>query len=138
MSFAVNQTFELWRSFMPGRKEIKNAVGTDLYSLEVYDPGFFHPFRPEKEFEKWAAVQVSDFDNLPPQIETMVLPSGLYAVFTYKGLQSNAAGIYNQIFLEWLPASGYVLDNRPHFALMGEKYKREDPDSEEEIWIPIQ
>ena len=34
MSFADNKTGELWRSFMPYRKEITNAVGSELYSLQ--------------------------------------------------------------------------------------------------------
>jgi len=29
------------------------------------------------------------------------------------------------------------LDNRPHFEVLGEKYKNGDPESEEEIWIPV-
>jgi AraC family transcriptional regulator len=29
------------------------------------------------------------------------------------------------------------VDLRPHFALMGAKYKMNDSTSEEEIWIPI-
>jgi AraC family transcriptional regulator len=33
--------------------------------------------------------------------------------------------------------SKYLLDNRPHFETLGEKYKNEDPSSEEEVWIPI-
>jgi AraC family transcriptional regulator len=33
--------------------------------------------------------------------------------------------------------SAFLLDDRPHFAVMGAKYKSEDPSSEEEIWIPI-
>ena len=31
----------------------------------------------------------------------------------------------------------YTLDDRPHFEILGEKYKNQDPDSEEELWIPI-
>ncbi len=53
------------------------------------------------------------------------------------GPASKGPETYRNIFETWLPASGYVLDNRPHFAVMGEKYRNEDPDSEEEIWIPI-
>jgi AraC family transcriptional regulator len=37
-----------------------------------------------------------------------------------------------------LPASEYVVDNRPHFEILGAQYKNNEPDSEEEIWIPIQ
>jgi AraC family transcriptional regulator len=29
------------------------------------------------------------------------------------------------------------MDNRPYFALMGEKYKGENPESEEDFWIPV-
>jgi AraC family transcriptional regulator len=36
-----------------------------------------------------------------------------------------------------LPNSNYHLDDRPHFEILGEKYKNADPGSEEEIWIPI-
>ena len=35
------------------------------------------------------------------------------------------------------PNSDYKPDDRPHFELLGAKYKNDDPDSEEEIWIPI-
>ena len=41
-------------------------------------------------------------------------------------------------FETWLPAYGFVLANRPHFEVLGAKYKNNDPASEEEIWIPIQ
>ena len=65
MSFAEIRTRELWQSFMPRRREIANAIGTDLYSIEVYPPNFFKAFDPEAQFEKWAAVEVSSFDDLP-------------------------------------------------------------------------
>jgi AraC family transcriptional regulator len=41
------------------------------------------------------------------------------------------------MFREWLPASGYELDDRPHFEILGERYKNNDPDSEEELWFPV-
>ncbi|TQE66329.1 GyrI-like domain-containing protein [Leptospira noguchii] len=43
----------------------------------------------------------------------------------------------HHIFQEWLPNSGYKLEHRPHFELLGSKYKNNDPTSEEEVWIPI-
>jgi AraC family transcriptional regulator len=69
-------------------------------------------------------------------METFVLSGGEYAVFDYKG-SSNDSSIFQYIFMNWLPNSGYNLDNRPHFEVLGEKYKNNDPTSEEEIWIPI-
>jgi len=136
MSFAHNKTGELWAGFIPRRKEIKNAVSTDLFSLQIYDKEYFTKFRPDREFEKWALVEVSSFDDIPVELESFSLQGGLYAVFYYKGLSSDSS-IFQYIFGTWLPNSDYVLDNRSHFEILGEKYKNNDPDSEEEIWIPI-
>lgn len=136
MSLANNKTKELWQSFMPRRKEIQNNIGTDLYSMQVYDPFYFNTFDPNNLFEKWATIEVTNFDTIPDEMETFTLSSGLYAVFFYKGLNTNTQ-IFQYIFETWLPNSEYVLDNRPHFEILGEKYKNNDPNSEEEIWIPI-
>lgn len=136
-SFTVNRTKELWQDFMPNRKEIKNNIGSELYSIEVYPESHFVNFNPNNEFEKWAGIEVTDFLSAPADMETLVIPTGLYAVFIHKGPASKGHQTYQYIFVDWLPKSEYLLDNRPHFAVMGEKYKHEDPTSEEEIWIPI-
>ncbi|PSK81140.1 hypothetical protein CLV93_111117 [Prolixibacter denitrificans] len=52
MSFADNQTGELWKSFMPRRREITNNVNQDLISMQVYPSGFFANFNPTTPFEK--------------------------------------------------------------------------------------
>jgi AraC family transcriptional regulator len=138
MSLVQNKTVDLWRNFMPRRGEIKNKVNTEFISMQVYDPSYdFTNFDPAAQFEKWAAVEVNSFDHVPPEMEKFVLPSGLYAVFQYKGDLSGAANMFRYIFGEWLPNSGYTLDNRPHFEILGEKYKNNDPNSEEDIYIPI-
>ena len=137
MSFLNNTTPELWKSFMPRRNEIKNNIGADLYSMQNYAPAFFDKFNPDAAFEKWAAVQVTNFDTVPADMETFILPGGLYAVFFYRGSATAAAEAFQYILGTWLPGSDYTLDNRPHFEILGEKYKNNHPDSEEEIWIPI-
>jgi AraC family transcriptional regulator len=137
MSFADNKTGKLWRSFMPRLKEIQNKIGTELYSMQIYTPSFFMNFNPKTDFEKWATIEVTDFDTVPDEMETFTLKDGLYAVFLYKGAASAAAKTFQYILETWLPESEYTLDNRPHFEILGKKYKHEDPGSEEEIWIPV-
>lgn len=138
MSFTDNKTFQLWSSFMPHRKEIENAVDSvNMYSLQFYGEDFFSHFNPKAEFEKWAAVEVNSFDFVPDGMEILTIPGGQYAVFHYIGSHNNGHDVFSYILGEWLPASGYELDNRPHFEILGPKYKNGDPDSEEEIWIPI-
>jgi len=133
MSLANNKTAELWRSFMPRRNEIRNAKSTDLFSLQVYKEPISNI---NQEFEKWALVEVSNFDIVPKNMETFELDGGLYAVFSYKGLNTDPT-IFNYLFTDWLPKSNFEIDNRPHFEILGKKYKNNDPNSEEEIWIPI-
>jgi AraC family transcriptional regulator len=138
MNLSNDKTPELWRYFMPRRKEIQNSLSTDLFCIQVFDNSLdFEDFNQETEFEKWAAVEVSDFSKIPDTMEPYILAGGLYAVFNYKGTSSTFHKTFQFIFHTWLPASEYELDQRPHFDLLGNKYKNNDPSSEEEIWIPI-
>ncbi len=138
MSLANNKTPELWRSFMQNRSQIKQAKDQLLYSLQVYDsPDHFKNFDTTREFQKWALCEVSDTHDIPDGLELFELPAGMYAVFLHKGTQANAPATFQYIFGTWLPQSDYELDHRPHFEVLGEKYKNNDPASEEEIWIPI-
>jgi len=137
MSLANNKTRELWQGFMSKRKAINNRVGLELYSIENYPPGYFEKYSPDVEFEKWAAVEVSDTRSTPDEMDSFMSPEGLYAVFVHKGPASGGPKTYQHIFMTWLPSSNYILDNRPHFAIMGVKYRNEDDNSEEELWIPV-
>jgi AraC family transcriptional regulator len=122
-NLAQNQNFELWSRFMPQRSSIPNQIGASLYSIEFFDEvENFHAFTALTFFTKWAAVEVSITDKLPEGISTLNLVGGLYAA----------------IYTQWLPQSGYQADhNRAQFEVMGEKYKRDDDTSEEEVFIPI-
>ena len=136
MSLANNKTGQLWGTFAPRIKEIKNRVSSDKISMQVYTSSYHKNFKPENDFEKWAAVEVNNFNEVPKGMQTFNLMGGEYAVFDYKG-SSNDNRIFQYIFMTWLPNSQYQLDDRPHFEVLGDKYRNNDPNSEEEIWIPI-
>lgn len=104
--------------------------------MQVYPSDYYQSFSPTKPFEKWAAVEVSSLETIPDGMASFILPAGLYAVFEYKGSSADHS-IFQYIFSEWLPQSAYLVDDRPHFEVLGPKYKNNDPNSEEEIWIPI-
>jgi AraC family transcriptional regulator len=70
-------------------------------------------------------------------MQSLLVEEGLYAVFNHVGDAVKARETFGYIFGVWLPNSEYQLGNRPHFEILGEKYKNSSPDSEEEIWIPI-
>lgn len=134
-TYSNYRAFELWSSFMPLRLEIQNRTGSEVYNIQI-NPDHFD-FNPNTPFVKWAAVAVSSLDTIPEGMEALELPEGLYAVFNYKGDQSTVASFFKAIYTQWLPSSPYQLDHRPQFEILGKKYIYNDPNSEEEIWIPI-
>ena len=138
-SFFNDKTKELWQNFMPRRKDILNRLSDDLISLQIYNESFgIGKFNPTIEFDKWALTEVSDFTEVPENMESFILTEGLYAVFLHRNAINTAEDTFKYIFKIWIPNSEYHLDNkRPHFEVLGEQYKNNDITSEEEIWIPI-
>lgn len=122
---------ELWKRFMPRKHEIKNVLNQELIALQNYT----HFGNFDKPYQIWAVIEVSEISSVPNDMESYIIPEGVYAVFPHKGM--NASETYQKIMSEWLPNSGYAIDDRPHFQVMGEKYKNGSPDSEEDFYIPI-
>lgn len=135
MTLAGDRTRELWSAFMPRRGEIPNRRATSFLSVNVYAPG--GPPAPDTVFEKWAAVEVEPGTAPPEGMETLELAGGRYAVFVHNGPASAWPQTARRIFGEWLPASGRQLDARPHFEVLSADYRPDDPEAEEEVWIPI-
>jgi AraC family transcriptional regulator len=135
MSLSKNRTFELWQQFMPRRTEVKNRISKDFISMQKYGENW--NFSPDSLFEKWAAVEVSNFLEIPPNMETYLLQGGKYAVFIHHGPASLAAKTMQYIFGQWFPNSAFLPDNREHFEILPEDYNPVDPEAKEEIWVPI-
>ena len=135
MSFVNDLTSEIWREFRSREAEIRHRADTNSYSVKTYDPGYsFDSFDPGAEFGKWAAAAVTEQDGA---FESIEIPNGKYAVFAHTGTHLEAPRTFGYIFRDWLPASQYELDERPHFEVLPEGYNPLDPNAEEEIWIPI-
>ncbi len=136
LSLDENTTPALWQQFMPRLGEIDGRLNDDLLSLAIYPPHYFRDFDFATSFEKIAAVEIGKSVNLPEGLTEFIVPAGLYVVFDYRGSSSDN-NIFQYIFAHWLPNSPYELADRPHFEVLGANYKNDDPDSEEEIWIPV-
>lgn len=135
MSLLDNKTGDLWQEFMPRRSEVKNRINEELISMQIYPDNW--NFSPETLFEKWATVEVSSFQEIPPKMETHLLQGGKYAVFIHHGPASAAVKTIQYIFGQWLPESKYNLDCREHFEILPKGYSPVDPNASEEIWVPI-
>ena len=127
---------KLWKNFLSQRNKINGQTTNELISLAVYSPTYFDKFDARNQFERWVALEVGSFENVPKGMKTFVLPRGLYAIFSHKGISTDYS-VFQYIFSTWLPSSDYLLDNRPHLEILGDRYKNNDPNSEEEILIPV-
>lgn len=127
----------LWRSFMPLIGTVQYREDENLFSLSVYPQTYFEEFSPSKPFTKWAGVRVNTFNDNQNGLECLTVPEGRYMVFNYKGSSDGASEFFKTIYSKVIPESDYALDQRPHFELLGAKYKNNKEDSEEEIWIPV-
>ena len=162
MSLMEDKTGQLWRQFMPRRHEIMHRTNTDMVSLQVYPKGYFSEFDPSRVFVKWALAEVGNVSaekgenedrgddgwnvsaekgenedrggGIPEGMKVFELQGGLYAVFTHRG---SDPAIFDYIYGEWLVASDFELDDRPHFEVLDVRYRHSDPEAEEEIWIPV-
>ncbi|WP_226582730.1 GyrI-like domain-containing protein [Halobacillus litoralis] len=138
MSLEVDTTTELWQSFMPLQKNISNRVDHRLYNMKIFDRGYGPDnFNTRTTFQKWAAVEVSDYTKATSELERYDLQGGWYAVFLHRGPARTFHKTLQYIFELWLPSSCYELEEREHFERLTEEYRPDDPDAVEEIWIPI-
>ena len=137
MNLLNDQTPKLWKNFRLLQNHIPHIQNKELVSLQVYPQNYFSSFDPAANFQKWALAEVESINNLPENLNSFIIPAGLYAVFHYRGSSATANDFFRYIFTEWMPNSKYELDDRPHFEVLGEKYKNNDPASEEEVFIPI-
>ncbi|MGB3776018.1 MAG: GyrI-like domain-containing protein [Leeuwenhoekiella sp.] len=138
-TISFDDTAGLWKTFVSRQQEIKNKKDNSYYSIQVYPEGLkMKDFTESTTFERWAAVEVLEYEQIPEGMEKKILSGGMYAVFTHVGPVKTFVETSNFIYSEWLPTSGYELDGRAHFERLGTKYYGPDhPDSEEEIWVPI-
>ena len=113
MSIANDKTSELWRGFMPRRKEVLHPLTVDLFCLQDFDAALeFKDYHQDTVFDKWAAIEVANFDTVPDGMEAYTLTSGLYAVFLHKGAAEMGAEAFQHIYGTWLPTSEYIFEKK--------------------------
>lgn len=134
MSLVNNTTNSLWGRFRKQQKQHLSKDPDHFYSVNVYPNEYFENFNPATPFLKYALVSAEYVGERDLGWEQFSLPGGLYAVFDHKGPDFS---IFQYIYTQWLPQSGYELDNRPHFEKLPSNYIPGHPESTEEIYIPI-
>ncbi len=140
MSIIDNKTGELWKRFKMLQEQVINRIDDGYYSIQRYPENYFNQaFDPNTKFLKSAGVAVSHFeDDLPLHLDHITIPEGLWAVFKYKGTVEQFSQFAAYIYTQWLPESGYQIDDRPHYEYLSAHYLgTQNSNSEEDVWIPI-
>jgi AraC family transcriptional regulator len=87
MSLYSDQTAQLWTRFMTLFVQETYRLGPNKYNVQLYPNDYFSNFDPSKEFIKWAAAEHRG--DIPPTLEELEVPEGLYAVFLHTSFRSD-------------------------------------------------
>lgn len=117
-----------WRDFH-ALGAIPGSIGGTLYGAVCGAVG--------DSLEYMCAVEVRDFDALPPDIGCMRVPAQHYAVFLHRGSISTIGGTWERIWKEWLPRSGRRTADTPDFEVYDARYDAQSGYGDVEIWFPL-
>ena len=127
----MDNIISLWKKFMPNKFKVTSTLNEELIALQNYKDFS----NTNLAFDIWACAEVSDLNNIPEGLSGLTIPAGEYAVFVLKGM--DAGTLYREILSDWLPNSGFEVDSRPHFQVMGKRYINNSDKSEEDVYLPI-
>lgn len=84
-----------------------------------------------------ACAQIEPGAELPSDLEIRHLPGGLYARFTHTGPLSELGSTMRQIYVDWLPQSGYALAQRPDLELYDSRFRPDLGQTVFDVLIPV-
>lgn len=126
---------QLWAHFPAEISSIPNRIIPERYYQIVFWPD---QYDLEGSF-LMCAVEVEDLNHINPSLVGKFLPPARYLRFIHKGCSYNVGLTYQYIYESWLPKTDYKLSLPYNFELYGEKFLGpDDPDSESEIYIPVE
>ena len=130
-TFEANQGIPLlWQRFVPYMGNIPGQVGRMTYGVCCNSDG-------AGNFEYIAGVEVSSFDELPPEFRRVRIPAQRYLVFTHRDHISAIRGTWYTIWNKWLPESGHAVADAPDFERYDERFNPQSGTGEVEIWLPL-
>lgn len=83
------------------------------------------------------AVEVSDFALVDKAMQRLRVPAQHYAVFSHPGHISEIQSVFQSVYSEWLPTSGYEAADAPTFEKYGKSFDSTTGRGGFEIWLPI-
>ncbi len=133
--YGDNKTADTWNKLMDYVKRNR------LFSWRVELFGISHDDPNITETDKCrydACVTVSKEIKPEGEIGYKIINGGKYAIFRYKGPYTGFGHVYDAIFRQWLPQSGYELRNIPALEKYLNDPKKTRPEKLiTEIYVPV-
>ena len=111
-----NKIPPLWDSFLGRIDEIKNTVPDICY-------GVIQQTQDKTDLlEYYAAIQVTELEQLPEKMTSIEIPTSSYARFTHIGAGETIDNTVNYIYSSWLLKSGRQHTYGPDLEIYGPEY----------------
>ena len=119
-----------WQSFVPRIGTVPKQVGRMAYGL-IYNGD------DDGNYDYMCGVEVSDYSQLPSDLDRLRVPACKYAVFHHGGHISGIWSTWNTIWSKALPESGFELADAPIFERYGEEFHGRAGTGGVDLFVPI-
>src|SRR5258708_31005771 len=104
-----------WQRFLPHLGQVPGQVGRTAYGVccNCDDAG---------NFDYVCGIEVEDFSRLPADWCRVRIPEQRYAIFSQPDHISTIRSMWNNIWNNWLPQSGYEVVDAPYFESYGDDF----------------
>ncbi len=119
-----------WQRFAPHIGNVPGQVGDVAYGVRCNSD-------EAGNFDYICGVEVSDFDDVPPELARLRIAPQRYAVFRHRDHISSIRRTMHTIWSRWLPESGHEVADAPDFERYGEEFDPKTGNGGLEVWIPL-
>ena len=130
----------IWQNYRTNKEKIKNPYPGNI-TLGVFSSDIefnLETYSEETKVTYFLGSMVTDFTQIPEDMDQQSLPRGKYAVFTHRGGFDNMRLSYIYIYGSWLPKSGFELSINPGFEWYDDRFLGPfNKDTIIDIYIPI-
>lgn len=119
-----------WQRFTPYIGTIPGQTGVGTY-------GVGYNGDDEGNIDYLCGVEVTDFSDLPAELDHIRIPEQRYAVFSHRDHVSTIQRTWDALWSEWLPQSNYTVADAPFFEYYGEKFDPVTGMGGIELWVPV-
>jgi AraC family transcriptional regulator len=118
-----------WSRFGEYMGKIPGQIGAVSYGMVFTESG---------GFDYMTAVEVSDCDGVPAELQCLTIPGFRFAVFPHEGEVASLPRTIDAIYKDWLPESGHSLaPGYGFFERYGETFDPATLKGEMELWVPL-